>query len=78
MSCPVCRADKVTRVKVKTFAIDVLISLGLSGDRFQLLVGLSFLLIVFFSPDGILGLWDRWREVRNRDPLIDRAGGGPE
>lgn len=56
-------------VILKTFAIDILISMGLSGDRFQLLIGVSFLLIVFFSPDGILGLWDRWRASANRDPL---------
>ncbi|MFD0914859.1 branched-chain amino acid ABC transporter permease [Pseudahrensia aquimaris] len=56
-------------VVLKTFAIDILTSLGMSGDRFQLLVGISFLLIVFFSPDGILGLWERWRESRGRDPL---------
>ncbi|MEL6679577.1 MAG: branched-chain amino acid ABC transporter permease [Pseudomonadota bacterium] len=56
-------------VLLKTFAIDVLIALGLSGDRFQLLIGLSFLLIVFWSPDGILGLWDRWQENRGKDPL---------
>ena len=51
-------------------AIDALISLGLSGDRFQLLIGLGFLVIVFFSPDGILGLWDKLREYQRRDPLI--------
>ena len=56
-------------VLLKTFAIDVLIALGLSGDRFQLLIGLSFLVIVFWSPDGILGLWDRWQENRGKDPL---------
>lgn len=57
-------------VILKTFAIDALISLGLSGDRFQLLIGLGFLVIVFFSPDGILGLWDKLREYQKRDPLI--------
>ena len=62
-------------VLLKTFAIDILISLGLSGDRFQLLVGITFLLIVFFSPDGMLGLWEKWKESRHRDPLIDRSGG---
>ncbi|MGI9365969.1 MAG: branched-chain amino acid ABC transporter permease [Rhizobiaceae bacterium] len=61
-------------VVLKTFAIDILISMGLSGDRFQLLIGISFLAIVFFSPDGILGLWERWKESRNRDPLIDAKG----
>ncbi|MEL6125091.1 MAG: branched-chain amino acid ABC transporter permease [Pseudomonadota bacterium] len=61
-------------VLLKTFAIDVLIALGLSGDRFQLLIGLSFLVIVFWSPDGILGLWDRWQENRGKDPLTgDRS-----
>ncbi|EFL87834.1 branched-chain amino acid ABC transporter permease [Ahrensia sp. R2A130] len=59
----------IVYVVLKTFAIDILTSLGLSGDRFQLLVGISFLLIVFFSPDGLLGLWDKWRAGRGRDPL---------
>jgi branched-chain amino acid transport system permease protein len=65
-------------VILKTFAIDILISMGLSGDRFQLLIGISFLLIVFYSPDGILGLWDRWRSNANRDPLTgeNRAPAG--
>ena len=62
---------------LKTFALDALVALGLSGERFQLLVGISFLAIVFWSPDGILGLWDKLRENRNRDPLTDRGGDGP-
>ncbi len=61
-------------VILKTFALDALVAVGLSGERFQLLVGLSFLIIVFWSPDGILGLWDRWKENRNQDPLLDRGG----
>lgn len=56
-------------VLLETFAVDVLIALGLAGDRFQLLIGLGFLVIVLWSPDGILGLWDKLRERRTRDPL---------
>ncbi|MEM1318335.1 MAG: branched-chain amino acid ABC transporter permease [Pseudomonadota bacterium] len=63
---------------LKIFAIDILNALGMAGDRFQLLVGISFLAIVFFSPDGILGLWDRWRESRGRDPLTGERGGNAE
>ena len=63
-------------VLLKTFAVDVLISLGLAGERFQLLIGIGFLVIVFWSPDGILGLWDRWKENRGRDPLTGERGDG--
>jgi branched-chain amino acid transport system permease protein len=63
-------------VLLKTFAVDVLLSLGLAGERFQLLIGLGFLVIVFWSPDGILGLWQRFRDSRSRDPLTGRARGG--
>ncbi len=48
-------------VLLRTFALDALVWVGLPGARFQLLIGLGFLLIVFFSPDGVLGLWARWR-----------------
>ncbi len=63
-------------VLLKTFATDVLISFGLAGERFQLLIGLGFLVIVFWSPDGILGLWQRFQDSRNRDPLTGREGRG--
>ena len=46
-------------VLLQTFAIDVLVGLGFEGKRFQLLIGLGFLLIVLFSPDGLLGIWQR-------------------
>jgi branched-chain amino acid transport system permease protein len=39
-------------------------AVGLSGERFKLLIGLGFLAIVFFSPDGVLGLWERWRAAQ--------------
>ena len=61
-------------VLLSTFSPDVLSSFGLSTERFKLLVGLGFLAVVFFSPDGALGLWDRWRERqrKNLDPLTGR------
>ncbi|MEP3330715.1 branched-chain amino acid ABC transporter permease [Sedimentitalea sp.] len=62
-------------VLLKTFAVDVLVALGLAGERFQLVIGLGFLIIVFFSPDGILGLWDKYRASRKRDPLTGKDRG---
>lgn len=56
-------------VILRTFSPDVLTALDLSGERFKTLIGLGFLLIVFFSPDGILGLWEKWKARRARDPL---------
>jgi len=48
-------------VLLRTFALDVLVQLGLDGNRFRLLIGVGFLAIVFWSSDGIIGLWERWR-----------------
>ena len=62
-------------VLLKTFAVDVLVALGLAGERFQLVIGVGFLIIVFFSPDGILGLWDKFKASRNRDPLTGQDRG---
>ena len=59
-------------VLLKTFAVDLLIAVGLGGERFQLLIGLGFLLVVLFSPDGLLGLWDRLREAGRTDRLTGR------
>jgi branched-chain amino acid transport system permease protein len=41
------------------------------------LIGVGFLLIVLFSPDGVLGLWARWRErlIRPNGDLRTRHGG---
>ncbi|XWN29504.1 MAG: branched-chain amino acid ABC transporter permease [Devosia sp.] len=56
-------------VVLRTFALDVLVALGLGGERFQLLIGIGFLAVVFFSSDGLLGLWKRFRERARRDPV---------
>ena len=47
-------------VILRTFALDSLVAVGLDGRRFQTLIGLGFLVIVLFSPDGVIGLWRRW------------------
>jgi branched-chain amino acid transport system permease protein len=68
-------------VVLSTFAPDALSIFGLSTERFKLIIGLGFLAVVFFSPDGALGLWDRWRERARKaiDPLTGAAkpGGRP-
>ena len=63
-------------VVLRTFSPDILTSLNLPGDRFKLLIGLGFLAIVYWSPDGVLGLWDRWQASRRKrgDPLTGKAG----
>ena len=62
-------------VLLRTFTPDVLNAFGMSGERFKLLIGMGFLLVVFFSPDGVLGLWERWknRKQRARDPLTGES-----
>ncbi len=60
---------------LKTFALDILVSLGLDGNRFRLLIGLGFLAIVFFSPDGVIGLWNKWRN-RGKPAKAPAGGGG--
>jgi branched-chain amino acid transport system permease protein len=53
-------------VILRTFALDALVAVGLDGRRFQTIIGLGFLVIVLFSPDGVIGLWRRW-SARVRD-----------
>jgi len=53
-------------VLLRTFALDFLREIGLDGNRFRLLIGVGFLLIVFWSPDGVIGLWERWRNRAGR------------
>lgn len=48
-------------VLLKNFAVDLI-----NADRFNTLIGATFLLVVLFSPDGLLGLWDR---ARNGGPI---------
>src|SRR5262249_12448365 len=43
-------------VLVQNFAIDLV-----DRERFNLVIGGVFLLIVLFSPDGLLGLWAHLR-----------------
>ncbi len=63
-------------VLLRVFSPDMLLAVGLSGERFKLLIGFGFLVIVFFSPDGVLGLWEKFkaRREQSRDPL---RGGRP-
>ncbi|MEM7775413.1 MAG: branched-chain amino acid ABC transporter permease [Pseudomonadota bacterium] len=64
-------------VLLRTFALDALVAVGLSGERFQMLIGLGFLAIVFWSSDGVLGLWRQWRERAARtDPLTGQPREG--
>ena len=51
-------------VFLKTFAIDVV-----GADRFNTLIGLVFLVIVFASPDGLIGLWRRLQPHLIAKPL---------
>src|SRR5262249_56064339 len=57
-------------VILRTFALDALVAVGLDGRRFQLLIGLGFLSIVLFSPDGVIGLW---RRIANRVSVSGNA-----
>jgi branched-chain amino acid transport system permease protein len=61
-------------VLLRTFALDFLVKIGLDGNRFRLLIGLGFLTIVFWSSDGVVGLYERWR--RSRAAPSYRRGGG--
>jgi branched-chain amino acid transport system permease protein len=53
-------------VILQVFSPDFLGLFGFSSERFKLIVGIGFLAVVLFSPDGVLGLWDRWRARAGR------------
>ncbi|MEO0484961.1 MAG: branched-chain amino acid ABC transporter permease [Pseudomonadota bacterium] len=44
----------VAFVLLDNFAIDLI-----NRERFNTVIGIVFLLVVYFSPDGLLGLWDQ-------------------
>lgn len=54
----------VVVILMQTFAIDLV-----GADRFNTLIGLIFLAIVFISPDGILGLWQQLKPRLAQKPL---------
>lgn len=58
----------VVFVLLENFAIDLI-----DRERFNTVIGLAFLLIVLFSPDGLLGLWERFRS-RLRIDKTARSG----
>lgn len=60
---------------LSVFSSDILHAFGMSGERFKLVIGLGFLAFVLFSPDGVLGLWEKYqaRRAASPDPLL---GGG--
>jgi branched-chain amino acid transport system permease protein len=60
---------------LSVFASDFLVAFGMTGERFKLVVGLGFLAIVFFSPDGVLGLWERFQARRQNSSRDLRPGG---
>jgi len=62
-------------VLLQVFSADILGFFGFSVDRFKLIIGIGFLAIVLFSPDGVLGLWDRWRaQVATRNAATTGDG----
>jgi branched-chain amino acid transport system permease protein len=61
-------------VLLRTFTLDFLVAIGLDGNRFRLLIGLGFLVIVLFSPDGVVGLWERWQRRSKSEQQIPPGG----
>lgn len=50
-------------VLIGNFAIDLI-----DRERFNMLIGFCFLIIVLFSPDGLLGLWEKFKSMSRREP----------
>jgi branched-chain amino acid transport system permease protein len=49
-------------VVLSTFATDIV-----GAERFNTLIGVLFLAIVLFSPDGLLGLWEKARRALSNE-----------
>lgn len=49
-------------VLLEIFAIDIV-----GAERFNTLIGVLFLAVVLFSPDGLLGLWEKARRSLHRE-----------
>jgi branched-chain amino acid transport system permease protein len=58
-------------VLLQNFAIDFV-----SRERFNLVIGGVFLAVIFISPDGLLGLWERLRAFARPDALRHELPGG--
>jgi branched-chain amino acid transport system permease protein len=54
-------------ILVQTFAIDIV-----GAERYNTLIGLFFLAIVFASPDGLLGLWGRIKPLLAQETVLSR------
>ncbi len=61
-------------VVLRTFSPEILEAVGFPGERFKTLIGLGFLAIVFWSPDGVLGLWARFRQRLGNASRLSRSG----
>jgi branched-chain amino acid transport system permease protein len=59
-------------ILIQTFAIDIV-----GAERYNTLIGLVFLAIVFASPDGLLGLWGRLKPLFAAESLRSRVSGEP-
>jgi len=57
-------------ILIQTFAIDIV-----GAERYNTLIGLVFLAIVFASPDGLLGLWGRFKPLLAAESLRSRVSG---
>ena len=57
-------------ILIQTFAIDIV-----GAERYNTLIGLVFLAIVFASPDGLLGLWGRLKPLLAAESLRSRVSG---